>query len=402
MRGKDDRRHSRAGHALYRRSPHLLCYWKHGRFLFHNYATASRVGASSFACDVLNLFDEWKPAEALFEHYPDLERRALKQLLAALVGARLMHRSDRPLSAEEQAMSKLDPWNPEAGFFHSATKDVEFVDIRTGEQQTRLQARTWPMPAAVKRYPRAPLVKLEPPDAGTLVEESVLARRTWRRFGPGKIPLSTFGALLGLTAGVQMWVKAHSHQRVALKTSPSGGARHPVELYTLAWGIRGLRTGLYHYAADVHALELIRPGLGASRVPAYLPHADYWSDACALIIFSAVYERDLWRYSYSRAYRAPLIEAGHLCQTFLLLASSQGLAPFCAMGMADSVIEKDLGLDGVGESVLYVAGVGRKPPDMSWAPAPNGFRVPTVEPNACLIRGGLRSRRKVGKNPRRS
>jgi SagB-type dehydrogenase family enzyme len=364
----------------------VLCYWKHGRFLFHNYATGNRAGGSAFACDVLNLFEDWKPIQALFDNHPDLEHRALEQLVAALADATLLLRSDRPQPAEEQAMSKLDPWNPEAGFFHSATKDVKFVDIRTGEKQMRHQARSWPMPAPVKRYPGARVVKLDTPGAATPVEKSILARRSWRRFGTGKLPLSTFGALLGLTAGVQKWVKVYSNQRVALKTSPSGGARHPVELYTLAWGIRGLRTGLYHYAADIHGLELIRAGLGSSRVPAYLPHGDYWSEACALIIFSAVYERDLWRYGYSRAYRAPFIEAGHLCQTFLLLATSYGLAPFSAMGLADSVIEKDLGVDGVGESVLYVAGVGLKPPAPNRAPAPHGFDVPKIVPNPYLHR----------------
>jgi hypothetical protein len=35
-----------------------------------------------------------------------------------------------------------------------------------------------------------------------------------------------------------------------------------------------------------------------------------------------------------------------------------GLAPFCTAALKDSLIEKDLGIDGISESVLYVAGVG--------------------------------------------
>jgi SagB-type dehydrogenase family enzyme len=335
---------------------------------------------------VLNLFDDWKPITALYEHQPELPPRALKRLVSALVGHRLLQRHDRPRLPKEEAMSKLDRWNPEAGFFHSATKDVKFIDIRQGEQQLRLQAEAWPMPPPVKRYPGAKVVRLDPPDGTTQLERAALSRRSWRRFGKGKIPLTTFGALLGFTAGVQKWVKVYENNRVALKTSPSGGARHPVEVYTLAWGIKGVPAGLYHYAADTHVLELIRPGLDSRRVPAYLPNGDYWSDACAIVIFSAMYERDIWRYPYSRAYRAPLVEAGHLCQTFLLLATSYGLAPFCAMGLADSVIEKDLGVDGVGESVLYVAGVGIKPVALDWAPAPRGFEVPKIEPNPHMRR----------------
>lgn len=35
-----------------------------------------------------------------------------------------------------------------------------------------------------------------------------------------------------------------------------------------------------------------------------------------------------------------------------------GLAPFSTAALRDSLIEEDLGLDGISESVLYVAGVG--------------------------------------------
>jgi hypothetical protein len=51
------------------------------------------------------------------------------------------------------------------------------------------------------------------------------------------------------------------------------------------------------------------------------------------------------------------------------------------MGLADSRIEHDLGIDGITESVLYTAGVGHRPKGLSWAP---------------LVRGALT----VRKNPR--
>jgi hypothetical protein len=85
-----------------------------------------------------------------------------------------------------------------------------------------------------------------------------------------------------------------------------------------------------------------------------------------------VFDRQLWRYPYSRAYRAALVEAGHVCQTFCLTAVSLQLAPFCLMGLADSVIEKDLHIDGIGEAVVYAAGVGRPPAGSAWAPLTRG------------------------------
>ncbi len=83
---------------------------------------------------------------------------------------------------------------------------------------------------------------------------------------------------------------------------------------------------------------------------------------------TAVFARQLWRYPYARAYRAALAEAGHICQTFCLTATWMGLAPFCLMGLADTRIEQDLGIDGITESVLYAAGVGHRPKGTAWAP----------------------------------
>ena len=73
---------------------------------------------------------------------------------------------------------------------------------------------------------------------------------------------------------------------------------------------------------------------------------------------TAVFPRTMWKYRVARAYRVVLLDAGHLCQTFCLVATWLGLAPFCTAALKDTLIEKDLGIDGIRESVLYVAGVG--------------------------------------------
>ena len=368
----------------FRRSRHIVCYWKRGHFVFHNYARGRIAGASGLACEVLDFCEAWRSAGEICSLRPSARPEAIQALIDGLTAKGLLERSDRPRLAEEQAMDTLDRWNPEAGFFHSATRNVTFTDGRTAEAELREQARTWPMPAATK--PRSGgAIALERPRAESELERVLLDRRSWRRFGKGAIPLATFGRILGLTAGIQYWIDVPAQGRIALKTAPSGGARHPVEVYVLSWRIRGLPKGLYHYAADRHALEPIKAGLGSGRIPKYLPAGDYFRHACALIIFTAVYERDLWRYKYSRAYRAPLVEAGHLCQTFCLLATSHNLAPFCAMGLGDSSLERDLGIDGIRESALYVAGVGVRPPDTAWAPAPEGFRRPAIRPNPFVL-----------------
>jgi SagB-type dehydrogenase family enzyme len=137
--------------------------------------------------------------------------------------------------------------------------------------------------------------------------------------------------------------------------------------------VHGIRPGIYHYAADVHALERVgRERVNAKMLRRYVPRSGHFAKASAMVFFTAVFERQLWRYPYARAYRAALVEAGHVCQTFCLTATWLGLAPFSVMGLADSQIEKDLGIDGVSEAVLYAAGVGVRPRGVAWAPLARG------------------------------
>lgn len=356
----------------FRRSRHVVCYWKDDEFILHNYATGRIASATPLVCDVLDFFDNWRLAGDLLASVAAADRALLGRLVRQLERASLLQRDDVPENPAERAMTTFARWNPSAGFFHTSTKHVRFISRRTARAIDRRQARRWPVPAAVKRYRGAPLVRLPAPAADDPVCVAALRRRTWRRFSTRLLPLDMLSTLVGVTAGVQHWVKVPVYGQVPLKTSPSGGARHPIELYVVARGVEGLRPGVYHYAADIHALERLRTGVRPGQVAEYLPRSGYFARAAAVLLFTAVFERQLWRYPYAKAYRAALIETGHLAQTFCLAATSMGLAPFCLMGLADSTIERDLGIDGITESVLYAAGVGCRPRGATWAPLPTG------------------------------
>ena len=359
---------------FFRRSPNLVCYWAHGELVFQNYATGTRASATPLACEILDIFDRWRPAESLFEHKKQYTRPSLRKAINALARHSLLQRSDRPRNPSEQAMDTWAHWNPAAGFFHFSTKDVPYVtDPAEAHRLLRKQARKWPMPAPVKRYPKARYVRLPPANTKGEFPRVLLARRTWRRFSRRSVELSTLATLLGLTWGVNWWVKLPGLGRVALKTSPSGGARHPLEVYVLALRVAGLPRGLYHYAPDTHRLELLTRGASSRRLVSYLPGQLWYGSAAALMLMTGVFPRTQWKYQFPRAYREVLIEAGHTCQTFCLAATWLGLAPFCSMALADSRIERDLGVDGVTESALYAAGIGTQPAGVDWAPLASGL-----------------------------
>lgn len=361
-----------------RRSRHLVCYWRSGAFVVHNYATGVTGAVTPLVQHLLDLCSDWRGMRqlraGLHAALPSerLPPGAVDALVARLVALTFLQRRGSRQDVRENAMAALDRWNPAAGFFHTATKDVRFLPARQADRLLRRQARIWPMPSSVKKYVRAPAVTLPPPDRPEAPFGRVLLeRRTWRRFSGRQVALADLATLLGLTVGVQRWVKTGTGD-VPFKTSPSGGARHPIECYVAVRNVAEIPAGIYHYAADRHRLEQVGRGDVSRRLRAWMPQSGYFARAAFLVLFTAVFERQLWRYAYARAYRAALVEAGHVCQTFCLTATALGLAPFCLMGLADREIERDLRIDGITESVLYAAGAGVRPRGLSWAPLSRG------------------------------
>ena len=353
----------------YRRSPFLVGYWKGTRLLVHNYASGRVVEIPPDLWPALHACADWRTIDDLAEPL----RMSASQagvFVRGLTALSLLQRSDAP-DSRDTAMAALSEWNPAAGLFHTATKSVRFLRRPAAQAMAQRRARERRMPPPAKRIPGAPAVALPAPDYSGEFPGVLLARRTWRRFGSAAVSRKDFATTLALAVGVQHWAPT-PFGPAALKTSPSGGARHPIEAYVCVRRVTGIRPGLYHYAADVHHLERIRGGDMTARLRTWMPQSGYFAKAAFVVVLTAVLERQVWRYPYARAYRAALAEAGHVCQTFCLAATWRGLAPFCLMGLDDPQIEADLGIDGVRETVLYVAGAGSRPRGTTWAPRARG------------------------------
>jgi SagB-type dehydrogenase family enzyme len=346
----------------YRRSPYLVTYWERRRLVVENYATRTRVAASPLAIEVLDLFDRWRGVGVVAREFSSVDATTLARAVAALVRLQLLERSSDPPTARATALTTWKDWSPAASFFHLTTKDTHApVHRELPRGLTRARRSRRRPPVAVKSYPRRAQIELPNVNAAGELPHVLKSRRTWREFSGRPLTMDQLATLLGLTFGVQAWRDVPGVGRVPMKTSPSGGARHPIEAYVVAPRVVGLGRGLYHYNAASHRLERLRSGATSRQVTTYLNGQEWFGRAGAVVVMTAVFARTQWKYPASRAYRAVLLDAGHLGQTFCLVATWLGLAPFCTMALADSRIERDLGIDGVTESVLYAAGVGVRP-----------------------------------------
>lgn len=264
-------------------------------------------------------------------------------------------------------------WHPVASGFHFATKDTPWASGEASEALDLEELRRsvgHPAPPPFKPV-RGAGVALPVSHPSGEFADVLLARRTWRGFGRTPVTRRQLGTLLTLTFGARMEGRTRANARVVFKTSPSAGARHPTEAYVLAVNVRGLARGLYHFSPDTGRLHVIKRGASDDTVVEYLSGQWWYRGAAALVLMTSVLPRVWWHYPHPRAYRSVLLDAGHVCQTFCLVATWLKLAPFCTQAMADSRIERDLGVDGIDEVLVYAAGVGTRPRDGRWVQWPD-------------------------------
>ena len=366
-KGRAKRRHEKKS-ARYRRCASVVIYWQNGRIVFQNFAVGSRITAEPFVCSMLEFCCEGRSLAEVQLHLKQYDKDSVRRTLEELCAHGLLERSDRKRDAREAAMEAWRDWNPAAGFFHFSTKDTEFAeDPWAPMRELQERAKTDPMPLPVKRYAKSAHIKLERVAGESEFPRVLQQRRTWRKYSEELVELKDLAATLQLTFGIQSWADIPGLGKAAMKTAPSGGSLHPIEAYVIARRVRGLRGGVYHYNAEKHELDGIGGRVTRADLQKLLGHQHWFANTAFVVMMTAVFGRTQWKYDFPRVYRAVLLEAGHLCQTFCLTATWLGLAPFCTIALADTKWEKILGIDGINESVIYAAGAGMKPQEDSGA-----------------------------------
>jgi SagB-type dehydrogenase family enzyme len=343
-----------------RRAKCLFAYWQNGQLCFHNFAKRLTVSGKPSTCEILAYFDRWRTSQEAIDHFAGYTQRSVRSALAQLVKHGLLLRNDSSeLTRDSRIANEWSAWLPQGGF-HFSTKDAPYVD-RSHWSLDRLKSvlPKTPQPKIIKSVKGTEKVSLPArtfPDSEFI--QVLMTRKTHRRFSNEKLPLAAMSQLLSLVWGVNGYLHTRRFGKLLQKTSPSGGARHPGEVYVMALRVKGLKAGLYHYQPATHQLETIRTNTSRKKAWLYCARQHFVKNAAALFLMTAVFRRTMWKYQHVRAYRVVLLDAGHLCQTFCLVATWLGLAPFCTAALKDTLIERDLGIDGIRESVLYIAGVG--------------------------------------------
>jgi len=188
-------------------------------------------------------------------------------------------------------------------------------------------------------------------------------RRTTRRFDPQRsLRLQDLSTLLFQVFGCQGRTQLSTDFEVLHKTSPSGGALHPIEAYPLVRDVEGLASGFYHYDTRQHGLSLMH-ALPPTRVEQLADRLtagqSFPSKAQVLVALTARFRRNFWKYGEStKTYGVILMDAAHLSQTFYLVAAELGLGAFFSAAINGANVEQELGLEPAEEGAIAILGCG--------------------------------------------
>src|SRR5260221_7616874 len=150
----------------------------------------------------------------------------------------------------------------------------------------------------------------------------------------GEVALDELAALLGLSAlqsDLDADIGGGQTLAMTVRPHPRAGAGHPTRIHVLPNGVPGLPAALYEYRPDLHALRPTAPAPRLAELSGVSPYFDTSQpvslDARPVPLWlfvtgdiSALTERYCLR-----AYPVLLLEAGHLAQNLVLVATALGL-----------------------------------------------------------------------------
>jgi SagB-type dehydrogenase family enzyme len=272
-------------------------------------------------------------------------------------------RSDRLALGERVGRDwHIHGWS-EAADYHFATFDYTFVDYRPGAggaSHDRAVMREYNALEAdrdrIKRYPDAV-------DRCPLPEPSshILPADVENAFGCSagsseSLAAVTLAPVLSMAVGVLSEFSARPPALPFLhRSSPSGGARHPVETYVCAVDVEGWGSGWYHVCPRPLELERLTAGrLDDGMLRQMFPAcAAAWAGTPrAVVVLTAIFERNMYRYREPRTFRTVHMDVGHVAATVQACATAMGMRTCISTGDDADTIEGMLGLHWLEEAYM--------------------------------------------------
>lgn len=178
-----------------------------------------------------------------------------------------------------------------------------------------------------KSYARFPSISLIKNFKNDELLKIIFKRRSQRNFQNYSISLKEISYLLLGAAITKVFNNDFDYN--SFRAYPSGGARYPLEVYLFLLSSKDLKRGIYHYNVRFHSLEYMWDFSKKDLIEAFC-NQKFILKSSLIIFITCIIKRCYFKYG-ERSLRLALLEAGHLAQNFLLLATKIGLKS-CPIG----------------------------------------------------------------------
>lgn len=276
----------------------------------------------------------------------------------ALVESKIL----RPVTEIDSVLPSAKAWRrfgwAEAFSYHAAVRDYPFLRMDTVDafetDDLRMQgyAAASSIPSIYQELPSSGHVQLRKIDSARGASETFEALSSEERTG-----LPGLGFLFDLCFG-EREQRAFKFQGSFLrKAIPSGGARHPTEIFFIALAGAPVLPGVYHYNVRRHSLDRLRDG-DLSEVCAdatFDLFKKFDRKPQGLLVFTSLYERPMWRYRDARSWRAVLIDVGHALMIFRVVSRSLGFQHYTYQKFKDDIVADLLNLNPIRQTPLFVS-----------------------------------------------
>ncbi|WP_434602137.1 SagB/ThcOx family dehydrogenase [Pseudomonas sp. Z4-7] len=265
-------------------------------------------------------------------------------------------------------------WDPLSKIFHIGTKNIPCEAVPQDVHEWAAiylehcnEVLSSPAPSAKTKPDLDKLIFLAPCSWPDLLDvsltQTLIGRRTSRSFSEESISLKQVSTLLYLTLGYlseRHFVQGAAQPEAlgARRSSPSGGGLNACEGYLYVRNVGGLQSGVYSYYPDEHALGLIGP-LPTEPLGLLLGGQHFINTLPFGLFLTSRFDKLWWKYEHSRTYRMAFIEAGHVSQVFLMVATGLGLDTWLTGALTDCKVEQLLGLKESPEQPLFFVGCGQ-------------------------------------------
>ncbi len=253
-------------------------------------------------------------------------------------------------NSTKKLLEKIEGRQSASDKFHNLTNNKKFKVSNAKDipqAWTKIHFKTYP------RLDKISFGNIKTPI--TVLSRTIEKRRSVRKFSGFSISKDEFFYLLFSSCGLTRLGKAFDDSR---RPYPSAGTRYPLEIYPIILNCKGFKKGLYHYNVKGNLMELLLEE-DLSKWLIKNTGGERWiTNTAVVFIITGVLDRVRIKYG-DRGYRLTLIEAGHLGQNMLLLATELGLGSCPLTGFIDSEVNRLLDINLQKEVALYVIAIGK-------------------------------------------